>query len=97
MSDQPTVENDLGGKIRQIIKAPSRSKVMTADIAVGFWSSTTLAEKVHDIEALIASEVRKARMKEARYAESYNDGGVFHVDKWRQHIASLKGTHKETE
>jgi hypothetical protein len=50
--------SELQDKMRDIIKAPSRSKISTADIAVGFWSSTVLGEKLCDLEKLVETEKR---------------------------------------
>lgn len=55
-------EDELKQQLREILKAPMRSKVSTSDIAVGFWSSTALGEKLHDLENFILA--REQSIKE---------------------------------
>ena len=57
MSDIPT-------ELKKILKAPMRSEISTADIAIGMWSSTELAEKLVDLRVFIQNLVTKARIDE---------------------------------
>lgn len=68
MPAQDNTDKGLREEIHSIITAPMRSEVSTADIAIGFWSSTALSEKVHDLEALVARQVQAARVDELKRA-----------------------------
>jgi len=68
---RPTSQEELTKQLTDIIKAPIRSEISTADIAVGMMSSTGLSEKVHDIVQLInrhyiAKEAVAAKVERAR-------------------------------
>lgn len=74
----PEDAGELREKLRAIIKAPMRSEISTADIAVGMWSSTALSEKIHDLEQLIAAEQTKLLEKlESELPEKVNAKKLF--------------------
>lgn len=80
---------ELEARIRDIIKQPMRSEVSTADIAVGFWSSTALNEKVFDLAQLVTAEVERAKAElgalllgEDAPEDLYPDDGNGDEDTW---------------
>lgn len=68
MSNLP-IEDELKGELHRIMKAPLRSQISTADIAVAMLSSTGLNEKIHDIMQLIHHYATKREL-EARIDEN---------------------------
>ncbi len=69
----PLTDEELEKQICDVIKAPMKSQISTADIAVGMMSSTGLGEKVKAIATLIRQD-REAREAAARLQEAR----VFH-------------------
>lgn len=61
MTKPQSDSDELRKQLYAIIKAPMRSQISTADIAVGMWSSTMLGEKVDDLEQFIDQALAKQR------------------------------------
>lgn len=72
MSDSKSTE-ELQQEIRAIIKAPMKSTISTADIAVSMMSSTALSEKVFQLSQLVEEAKIKAELDTYKYASVPGD------------------------
>jgi len=85
MSDIPT-------ELEKILKAPMRSEISTADIAIGMWSSTALAEKLVDLRVYIQNLVTKAVQAEQERIKLFVNEEMLGCDGYERERDSVRCT-----